>query len=662
VKNVLIVDDNAVVRAHLKGLLERDACLVSEAVDGLEGLAQAKESAWDVIFLDLQMPGLDGLGVLAELQRMAIKTPVALITSSESSAEILKAYKLGAKEYLLKPFHEDQVRRVMRLITGLDPTTLSRTPCHVAVLDPDEAIGMTARTVLSSTDRVDVAETVQAVPETLAQPHQVVLIGGWEAAAAARADEAEALGDLASQRDPNAVLVRLLDEGGELPDVTVFHAGISRVADDELKQLVQTLRSAAVITSGRTVRALRFRGHPRFLHLYWWVLTRSLRAALERLRATGGSATIDLSLAPEDTARDEFLASVKAEADANMFKLRVAHGVERLTLVAPPASHEGKAVSPFEATALRSTPAPASHLTPPITAVTTPPSLGAAKLIIPGYEIGELVGEGGMSRVYRATQRSLRRQVCVKLLRDELADEPGLAERFQDEGIALATLRHPNIVSVLDVGRAETGQLYLLMEWIEGGDLRTTLKRETRLPWRDAVTLTTQLLSGLAEAHAAGIVHRDIKPSNVLLATLKDGSRLLKLVDFGIAKLMEGTRASGATRIGQIIGTPGYMAPEQFLGLPTSRATDLYAVGIVLFELITGRRPFVARDELEMAQLTMLTSPPKIGAFIDASVPVALDQLVLELLAKNAADRPASAAATRDRLLGLLAEPLRPTG
>jgi serine/threonine-protein kinase len=133
-----------------------------------------------------------------------------------------------------------------------------------------------------------------------------------------------------------------------------------------------------------------------------------------------------------------------------------------------------------------------------------------------------------MSRVYRATQRSLRRQGCVKILRDELADEPGLAERFQDEGIALAT--------------------------------------------------------------------------------------------------------------------------------------DLYAVGIVLFELITGRRPFVARDELEMAQLTTLTSPPKLGAFIDEAVPPALDQLVLERLAKNLADRPASAAATRDRLLAVLAEPLRPTG
>jgi tRNA A-37 threonylcarbamoyl transferase component Bud32 len=294
------------------------------------------------------------------------------------------------------------------------------------------------------------------------------------------------------------------------------------------------------------------------------------------------------------------------------------------------------------ATAPVATPAPA-----PVAA--TPPGAAPA-IVVPGFQLGEAIGEGGMSRVYRATQRSLRRQVCIKVMREEIAHDPALADRFQDEGIALATLRHPNIVSVLDVGRTDDGQLYMVMEYIDGGDLRGLLGRVDRVPVREAVQLVVQLLGGLSEAHGHGIIHRDLKPSNVLLTSLKDGSKLVKLVDFGIAKLMEGLRLRpGQTRVGTVVGTPGYMAPEQLLGMEVSFATDLYAVGIILFELVTGRRPFVARDEFELAQLTMMTPVPHLREF-GADLPDALDVLLNALLAKNPKDRPQSAAEVRATL------------
>lgn len=652
-KNVLVADDNAIVRRHLRGLLERDACLVQEAADGVEVMEHVKTEAWDALFLDLQMPRLDGFGVLRELTRLGIKLPVVLITSSESSAEIVTAYKLGAKDYLLKPFREDQVRRAMQLVAGLDYTTVHRTGCDVALLDPDESSAMSLRAVLPANDVLDHAETVQGVPDALLRKHQLVLVGAWEQGPKERADEAEALGDLVSQRDPDAALVRLLAPGEALPDVTVFHAAVPRNDEAQLKGVVQAVRSGAVVSSGRRLRALRYAGSPELAHLYWWTLQRSARTALEKLYATGtGAVVVDLSLAPENpAARQELEQTLGQEAEARMFKLRFSSGVEHVTRIAP-ALVTSQATVAVDAEALVRGPTRVAEPTP---APPAAPTLVGAP-VIPGYEVGELLGEGGMSRVFRATQRSLRRQVGVKMMRRELLQEQALEERFTAEGIALAALRHPNIVSVLDVGRTDDGQLYMIMEYVDGGDLRQLLEREGRLPVAECLTLGAQLLSGLAEAHGSGIIHRDIKPSNVLVAALKDGSRIMKLVDFGIAKLVQPRSGAAATRHGVVVGTPGYMAPEQLLGMEVSAASDLYAFGIVLFEMLTGRRPFVARDEFELAQLTMLTPAPRLRELLDQPGPAGLDELIAALLAKNPKDRPQSAADVKARLVALAAD------
>jgi CheY-like chemotaxis protein/tRNA A-37 threonylcarbamoyl transferase component Bud32 len=650
-KNALVVDDNEVVRRHLRGLLEHQGCLVKEAADGLEALAALAKERWDVMFLDLDMPHLDGLETLRRMAQAELKVPVVLITASESSSEILAAFKLGAKEYLLKPFREAQVRNALQQVAGLDVSTIQRTSTDVALLDPDDGLAQLIRENAMSSDHIDHAETMQDVPDSLSRTHQLVLVGTFESSAdaSAQADEAEAVGDLVTQRNPDAVLVRLVAPGGRVPDLTVFHATIPRDDAAALDAVFATLRSGVALSMGRRIRAMAFAGPPHFEHLYWWTLRRSMEAALKRmLTISSASVVIDLSLAPVDEmARGEITKVVRQLTEARMVQVQFGTG-ERVP---------NTRVPPHEAT--RSSPPPeATHQMPvhavlvaPAAPVTEAPAVRPAPLMIPGFEIGQLIGEGGMSRVFCATQKSLKRQVAVKLMREEFARMPSLADRFQDEGIALATLRHPNIVSVLDVGRTDDGQLYMVMEHVGGGDLRQLTRKKERLSIPQAVAFTMQLLSGLAEAHGSGIIHRDIKPSNVLIAHLKDGSTITKLVDFGIAKLVEGLRIRGAgTRQGTVIGTPGYMAPEQLLGMEVSPATDLYAVGVILFEMLTGRRAFVARDEFELAQLTMLTPAPHLREILDAPVPDALDALLTTLLAKNPKDRPQSAAEVKAAL------------
>lgn len=670
-KNVLVVDDNAIVRRHLKGLLERDGCLVCEAADGQLALDFLDARSFDVMFLDLHMPGMDGTEVLKAMAERELSVPVVLITSSESSGELVRAFRMGAKDTLAKPFRAPLVRRAMEKATGLDFTTIQRTCTDIAFLDSDEGLAQELRDLAS--DEVHQSETVAEVPACVRRPHQLVFIGRLDGKSGASDAEAEAIADLVAQHDPWAFLVRLLPPGRALPELTMFHFGVSRDDAGAIQAVWRAVRSGGAMAAGRLVRALHFDGPADLEFAYWWTLRSSLETAFRTLAARGPDVTLDLSLTPENEpqlARIVDWALEYAERtvlDLTMLREPVPPGgvpppagATRLTAKAASvlARHQ---VSPR-------TELPRSDVSPVVSPVGSPdvsPSDGAAgegprrgggPIEIPGFELGTLIGQGGMSRVYRATQLSLGREVCVKVMRDEVASDPALVERFRDEGVALATLRHPNIVSVLDVGKSRDGHLYMVMEYVDGEDLRALVRHaeHQRLPVARTIELMAQLLSGLTEAHAHGIIHRDLKPSNVLVTTLRDETPLVKLVDFGIAKVLEGLgRRPGQTRVGTVIGTPGYMAPEQLLGMEVSCATDLYAVGVLLFELVTGRRPLVAKDEFELAQATMTTPAPHLRDVLGAGVPDALDELLTALLAKNPRSRPQSAAEVRAALLAV---------
>jgi serine/threonine protein kinase len=284
-------------------------------------------------------------------------------------------------------------------------------------------------------------------------------------------------------------------------------------------------------------------------------------------------------------------------------------------------------------------------------------STAPTSLVLGDYEVLDLIGQGGMGRVYRATQRRLNRVVCIKTLLPQFASDPELSRRFEQEATTTAALSHPNIVSVFDVGRATDGTAYMVMELIDGRTLRTVLRDESPLPLARAVKLVDQVLAALGEAHTHGIVHRDLKPGNVLVVTLRDGAELCKVLDFGIARVMDQAQNEGRlTRTGMLLGTPGYMAPEQIEGGDQDHRADLYAAGVLLYELVTGQRVYRAPNETELMKKTLLEAPTPPSARVSHQVPAALDAACLKALARDPRQRFASASEFREALAQVVRE------
>lgn len=283
------------------------------------------------------------------------------------------------------------------------------------------------------------------------------------------------------------------------------------------------------------------------------------------------------------------------------------------------------------------------------TQLSTNPSTPAGTPLIGGrYALLELIGEGGTARVYRAHDTILERIVAIKLLRAEYGSDPAFVARFYREARAVAALSHPNIVDIYDYG-AHDNTYFIAMQYLEGADLKTILRRNGRLTPEQAVAIIDGALRGLGAAHERGIVHRDVKPQNLLVRE-QDG--LVKLTDFGIARAFGEAQVTAA---GFTFGTAHYMAPEQASGGVIGPATDLYAVGVVLFEALTGRLPFDGESALQIGMQHLNAPPPLVTAFIP-NVPLSLTQVVARALAKNPAERFPSAAAMRQALYAALPE------
>jgi predicted Ser/Thr protein kinase len=257
------------------------------------------------------------------------------------------------------------------------------------------------------------------------------------------------------------------------------------------------------------------------------------------------------------------------------------------------------------------------------------------------HRIVERIGDGGMGAVYRATDVMLHRDVAIKVLRPELSRQAGLVERFRDEAVALARLNHPNIATLYGLG-TQGEDLYMVMEYVRGDTLERVLERSGRLAWHRAAELACRVLDALDHAHDMGVVHRDIKPANVMLA--RNGA--VKVMDFGIARMRDRTRQ---TQFGRAVGTPLYMSPEQLRGEDVDGRTDLYSLGVVLYELVTGELAFQADSDysLMMAQLHEMPAAPSTRV---RDVPRAIDDIVFTAVAKSAHDRFPTAADFRDAL------------
>jgi serine/threonine-protein kinase len=268
------------------------------------------------------------------------------------------------------------------------------------------------------------------------------------------------------------------------------------------------------------------------------------------------------------------------------------------------------------------------------------------------------LGEGGMGVVYEAEQTAIDRKVALKVLHPHLTDE-SLYARFRNEAAAASRLGHPNTITVFDFGKTETGSLYIAMEFIEGTSLDDEIRKNGAMGWRRAARVVTQICGSLENAHDNGIVHRDLKPENVML--LKRGSEkdIVKVLDFGIAKIMEDDgkdQRQALTKTGMVFGTPQYMSPEQIRGEKVDPRSDIYSTGVIVYQMLTGALPFNAETPMGLLTKHLMDKPP---SFVQANaanqVPAELETLVMQMLAKTAAERPQTMGEVAERIDALLA-------
>jgi hypothetical protein len=286
--------------------------------------------------------------------------------------------------------------------------------------------------------------------------------------------------------------------------------------------------------------------------------------------------------------------------------------------------------------------------------VEPPPSL-VGTVLAGRYRVDGLLGEGGMGRVYLAEHVLMLKPVALKVLHPELTAIPDVVSRFEREAVAAARIDHPNVAQALDCGRLEDGSLYFALEYVAGRSLRAVLD-EGAMGLERTLSIARQTATAMVAAHAVGIVHRDLKPDNVMLVAQPGGADRVKVLDFGIAKVssegVSGAPAHTLTRIGVVMGTAGYMSPEQALGQAVDHHADLYAFGVMLFEMLAGRRPFEAEEVAQILAKQLTEEPPP----LPADTPADLARLVYGLLAKTPSERVPSSAAELVTALDALAE------
>jgi serine/threonine-protein kinase len=247
------------------------------------------------------------------------------------------------------------------------------------------------------------------------------------------------------------------------------------------------------------------------------------------------------------------------------------------------------------------------------------------------YQIEARIGSGGMAEVYRARDLTLERTVAIKLLRDDFSGDPAFRERFRQEAKAAANLSHPNIVTIHDFG-FDDKQIFIVMEYVPGTDLKTILESRGSLSVDETLPLIIQACAGVGYAHRAGLIHCDVKPQNMIVTP----DQRLKVTDFGIARALASIHPQEVTHV--VWGSPQYFSPEQAAGLSLSPASDVYGLGVVLYEMLTGRLPFIANSAAELSHMhrTVMPTPP---SQISPLIPPVLEQACLKVLSKEPSSR-----------------------
>lgn len=248
------------------------------------------------------------------------------------------------------------------------------------------------------------------------------------------------------------------------------------------------------------------------------------------------------------------------------------------------------------------------------------------------FEILERIGEGGTGVVYKAKQLSVDRTIAIKVLGAHVSTDPSWVRRFHNEARAASRLDHPNTVRLIDFGQTREGLLFIAMEFLNGRSVRQEIDRLKRIPPARVLRIVAQICASLGEAHNQGIIHRDIKPDNLYLADMKGSGDFIKVLDFSVAKL--DTPDAQVTRAGVVFGTPAYMSPEQGRGMPLDARSDIYAVGIVAYEMLNGKPPFDAKIPTEVVMMHLRDTPPPLSG-----VPPVIAGLVMRALEKDPSRR-----------------------
>jgi serine/threonine protein kinase len=289
----------------------------------------------------------------------------------------------------------------------------------------------------------------------------------------------------------------------------------------------------------------------------------------------------------------------------------------------------------------------------PTVAIASPADPLIGRTLDEKYRLDERLGTGGMGTVYRATHLLIDRPVAIKLLNPRYVEDEAAQVRFRREARAAGRIQHTNAVTVTDFGRTTDGFVYIVMELLEGRTLRDVLAHDAPLDTARAVSMMLQTAAAVGAAHDAGVIHRDLKPANIFVVQRKDAPPYIKVLDFGIAKLaadaLDDDDTNTLTQVGAMIGTPRYMSPEQCDGAKLTPASDVYSLGIILYEMLTGTTPFNGTSPLAIAVKHSSTPPRSPREFV-ATIPVAIEEIVLHALEKKPENRPPDANAFRSLL------------